>query len=246
MSDDFNFDGQPSRSRGVSMPTNIWDMLSILMLVITVCVAGYFVLIFMNPGSSLNILPPGGRAGQLPTATPTLLQLQPTWTASPTLVLTPTNTPRPTFTPFSTSTPFSLVPPTRTPKPTSTPKAPFTASLSNVESSLVHPEIQCSQWAGIGGTVVDAKNTPVIGIVVVLRGSLDNKLITQQTVSGVNKEYGQSGFEFVIGNAPVATNKTLYVQLVDQSNIPLSDPIYVTTSSECSKNLVLVRFKKTR
>ena len=30
------------------------------------------------------------------------------------------------------------------------------------------------------------------------------------------------------------------------SNIPLSDPIYVTTSSDCAKNLVIVRFKKTR
>jgi hypothetical protein len=36
------------------------------------------------------------------------------------------------------------------------------------------------------------------------------------------------------------------VQLVDQSNLPLSDQIYVTTSTDCAKNLVLVRFKKTR
>jgi len=245
MSDDFNFDGKPTQARGFRAPTNIWDMLSILALILTGCLVLYFGFIFINPISPLNPLPPGGAGSQFPTATPTFIQLEPTWTASPTLFVTPTNTPRPTFTPIPTNTPFSLVPPTRTPKPTSTPKAPFTASISNVESTLIHPDLVCN-WAGIGGTVVDNNGGHVIGTVVVLRGSLNGNLIEQQTVSGINKEYGQSGFEFVLGNAPVATSKTLYVQLVDQSNLPLSDPIYVTTSADCKKNLVLVRFKKTR
>ena len=248
MSDDFNFDGQPSRARsgGVRAPVNIWDMLSILMLFGTLLVVGYFALIFINPDSSLNIFPPSGRGPQLPTLTPTPLQLEPTWTASPTLFVTETSTPRPTFTPLPTSTSFSLVPPTRTPKPTSTPKAPFTASQQQTDSTLIHQDIPACNWAGIGGTVVDNNGSPVIGVVIVLRGSLDGKLVDQTTVSGINKEYGPSGFEFKIGDAPVATNKTLYVQLVDQSNIPLSDPIYVTTSADCTKNLVIVRFKKTR
>lgn len=247
MSDDFNFDGKPTKSRGFSAPTNIWDMLSILMLLITVCLVGYFALIFINPGSSLNFLPPGGGFGgpQLPTPTPTFIQLEPTWTASPTLFVTPTNTLRPTFTPIPTNTPFSLVPPTRTPRPTNTPRAPFTASLSNVDSTLIHPDLGCN-WAGIGGTVVDNNGSHVIGTVVVLRGSLNGTIIEQQTVSGINKEYGQSGFEFVLGNAPVATNKTLTVQLVDQSSLPLSDPIEITTSADCTKNLVLIRFRRTR
>jgi hypothetical protein len=226
---------------------NMWDMLSILVLIITACMVGYFALIFFNPATSLNVLRPGGFAAgpQGPTATPTLLQLEPTWTPTPTLFMTPTNTPRPTFTAIPSSTPFSLVPPTRTPKPTSTPKAPFTASVSQQDSTLYHPDLACN-WAGIGGAVVDAKNSPVIGMVIVLRGSLDGKLIELQTVSGINPEYGPSGFEFVLGNAPIKTDKTLYIQLVDQSNIPLSEKIYVSTSTECTKNLVLVRLKKTR
>jgi hypothetical protein len=245
MSDEFHFDGKPSRARGAAAPMNMWDMLAILVLILTACLVFYFGFIFLNPNSQFNFLPPGGPGSQFPSATPTFIQLQPTWTASPTLFLTPTNTLRPTFTPLPTNTPFSLVPPTRTPRPTNTPKAPFTASLSNVESTVIHPELACN-WAGIGGTVVDNKGSHVIGTVVVLRGSLDGKQIEQQTVSGINKEYGPSGFEFVLGTAPVATNKTLFVQLVDQSNLPLSDPIAVTTSTDCAKNLVLVRFKKTR
>jgi hypothetical protein len=248
MSDDFNFDGKPTRARDAGAAAmNMWDMLSILVLIITACLVGYFALIFFNPDSSLNFLAPGGFVAgpQGPTATPTLIQMEPTWTPSPTLEMTPTNTPRPTFTPIPTSTPFSLVPPTKTPKPTNTPKAPFTASVSQQDSTIYHPDLACN-WAGIGGAVVDEKNSPVIGMVVVLRGSLDGKLIELQTVSGINPEYGPSGFEFVLGNAPIKTDKTLYIQLVDQSSLPLSEKIYISTSTECSKNLVLVRLKKTR
>ena len=224
----------------------VWDILSIAVLALTACIAGYFVLIFFDPNSSLNLLPPGGGPADIPTNTPAPIKLEPTWTASPTLEMTPTNTLPPTWTPIPTNTSFSLVPPTRTPRPSATPKAPFTAiSVQQVESTIIHPEFACN-WAGIGGTVVDANNSHVIGTVVVLRGFLNGNTVDFTTVTGVNKEYGQSGYEFVLGNAPIASNKTLYVQLVDLSGIPLSDKVEITTSADCSKNLVLVRFKKNR
>lgn len=244
MKDDFDFDGKPARPQ--SRPMQMWDMLSILVLILTACIGVYFVYVFITPNSPYNILPPGGLGPKTPTPTAMPLQLQATWTPSPTLQLTPSDTPRPTFTPFFTNTPFSLVPPTKTAKPTSTPKAPFSAgSPTQVDSTLIHPDLTCN-WAGIGGTVVDANNGPVIGTVVVLRGTLNGSTIEQQTVSGINKEYGPSGFEFVLGNAPVASDKTLYIQLVDQQNIPLSDPVQISTSTDCIKNLVMVRFKRNR
>lgn len=231
--------------RKLQSSLEVWDILSLAVLVLTACIAGYFLLIFINPNSSLNVLPPTGRFANTPTVTPAPIKLEPTWTASPTLEMTPTKTPLPTWTPIFTDTPFSLVPPTRTPKPTSTPKAPFTASVQQVDSTIIHPEFGCN-WAGIGGTVVDTNNSDVIGMVVFLRGFLDGKSVDLTTVSGINKEYGQSGYEFVLGNAPVASNKTLYVQLIDQSGIPLSNQVQIVTSADCSKNLVIVRFKKNR
>lgn len=246
MNDDFDFDG--TQSRRSEAPMQVWDILSILVLLLTVCLVGYFALVFINPASQLNFLPPGAApfGNHIPTFTVTPLQMQPTWTPSPTIAVTPSDTPRPTITPLPTNTAFSLVPPTKTPKPSPTPKAPFSApSVTQVESTVIHPDLACS-WAGIGGTVVDANNSPVIGTVVVLRGTLNGSTIEQQTVSGINKEYGPSGFEFVLGSAPVESNKTLYVQLVDQQNIPLSDPVQITTSTDCSKNLVMIRFKKNR
>jgi hypothetical protein len=245
MDDDFDFDGtQNRRSAG---PMQIWDILSVLVLILSVCLVGYFAMIFVNPASSLNIMPPGGGlfGNPAPTVTVTPLQLQPTWTPSPTLELTATDTPRPTITPIPTNTSFSLVPPTKTQRPSPTPRAPFSASVAQVESTVIHPDLACN-WAGIGGTVVDSNNSPVIGTVVVLRGTLNGSTVEQQTVSGINKEYGPSGFEFVLGNAPVASNKTLFVQLVDQQNIPLSDAVQIVTSTECNKNLVMVRFKRNR
>jgi hypothetical protein len=247
MNDEFDFDGTQSRRSSAGAPMEMWDMLSILILILTICLAGYFAFIFISPNSQLNVLPPGGGVfgPQIPTATVTPIQLEATWTPSPTLELTPSDTPRPTFTPFFTSTSFSLVPPTKTLKPTSTPRAPFGATSQQVASTVIHAELACN-WAGIGGTVVDANNSPVIGMVVVLRGTLDGRTTEQQTVSGINKEYGPSGFEFRIGDAPIASDKTLYVQLVDQQNIPLSDKFFVTTSADCAKNLVIVRFKRNR
>jgi hypothetical protein len=245
MNEEFDFDG--TQTRRAEGPMQVWDILSILVLILTVCLVGYFALVFINPASSMNLLPPGGGPfGQaVPSFTVTPLQLQATWTASPTLQVTPSDTPRPTFTPLPTSTSFSLVPPTKTAKPSATPRAPFGGSFTQVDSTVVHPELACN-WAGVGGTVVDANNSPVIGTVVVLRGTLNGNRIEQQTVSGINKEYGPSGFEFVLGTAPVASDKTLYVQLVDQQNIPLSDPVQITTSTDCTKNLVMVRFKRNR
>ena len=104
MNDDFDFDG--TQSRRTSAPMQIWDLLSILVLLLTVCVAGYFALIFINPDSPYNFLPPGQApfSNALPTFTVTPIQLQSTWTPSPTLESTPTDTPRPTLTPLPTST----------------------------------------------------------------------------------------------------------------------------------------------
>lgn len=226
----------------------LWDMLSSVVVLITACVTGYFLLIFINPTSALNPLPPHpGNPFAPPTFTITPLQLQPTWTSSPTIEPTITETPRPTFTPLASPTFFSLVPPTDTPKPTSTPKAPFSATVNAIESVII-PHLQASacNWQGIGGTVEDANSSSIIGMVVRVVGTLNGKSVNLTTVSGVSPDYGKSGFEFMLGTVPVSSRDTLYVQLLDQAGLPLSDNVYIDTFNDCEKNLVLVRFKKTR
>ena len=250
---EFNFDEPEPKPSGFSMPAiGMWDILTIVVLLLAVCLGVYFIMVFLDPGSSVNPLRPA--YFKTPTATITPLQMEPTWTATPTIFLSPTATLLPSITPPATVTPANLVPATETPTPTRTPtltptsKAPFSAASVNAIESEIIPHLLAAgcNWQGVGGTVDDQNNSPIIGITVRLVGTLDGKPVDMFTVSGINLEYGRSGFEFVLGDTPVDSRDTLYVQLLDQAYLPISDKVYIDTFSDCKKNLVLVRFTKNR
>lgn len=249
--DEFNFDEPERKSSGISLPPfSPWDILTVVVLLVTLCIGVYFVSIFIDPGSSRNLLKPYWTA--TPTITPR--QLEATWTPTATVYVPPTETLLPSITPPATFTPANLVPDTatpvstETPTATPTPKALFSASSVNAIESIIIPHLldaSCN-WQGVGGTVDDQNSSPIIGIVVRLAGTLNGKSVELTTVSGISPEYGKSGFEFVLGDTPVNSSDTVYVQLLDQAGLPLSDKVYIDTFSDCKKNLVLVRFKKNR
>jgi len=251
--DEFNFDKPERNTSSFSMPAfGLWDILTIVVLLVTGCLGFYFITIFNDPGSSLNLLKPAYILTPSPTITP--IQLEPTWTPTATVVTPPTETLLPSITPPATNTLANLVPATATPVSTNTPtitptpKALFSVSSVNSIESVIIPHLLnagCS-WQGVGGTVDDQNSSPIIGIVVRLGGTLDGKSVELTTVSGISPEYGKSGFEFVLGDTPVNSRDTIYVQLLDQAGLPLSDRIYIDTFTDCKKNLVLVRFKKNR
>ncbi len=250
MNEDFDFDG--TQAKNAQAPMQMWDMLSILVLILTACLAGYFALVFIDPASKLNPLRPG--AGPLgehpPTLTPTPLQMQPTWTASPTLALTPSDTPRPTFTPFFTDTPFSLVPPTKTPKPTQTQRITFAFSVTvkPIASTIYLPDSGCSYF-GVAGEAVDINNAPYLKGIVKVGGTLGGQTIDPDkhtTVTGVATQFGPAGFEIPLEIAPVNSSNTLWIQLFDTAGVPLSEKKYFNTYSSCEKNLSQVRFKATK
>ena len=249
--DEFNFDEPERKSSGISLPPfSPWDLLTALVLLITLCLGIYFVSIFIDPGSSRNLLKPYWTA--TPTITPR--QLEPTWTPTATVYVPPTATLLPSITPPATLTPANFIPPTVTsestvpPTTTPTPKAPFSVSSVNSIESIIIPhllDVGCN-WQGVGGTVDDQNSSPIIGIVVRLAGSYDGKSVELTTISGISPEYGKSGFEFVLGDTPINSKDKIYVQLLDQAGLPLSEEIRIDTSSDCKENLVLVRFKKNR
>jgi len=240
----YDFNEQPTRRPG-GLRLNPWDILSIVVLLVTACIAGYYVLIFLNPSQPLNPFPPPTPPFQLPTATITAIQLPATWTATNPPFITATDTPPATFTLIPTETSFSLVPPTQTPKPSATPRAPFFGT-ANAYASTVIPhltDLGCA-WQGVGGSVDDASNSPIVGMVVRLVGTYNGDPINLTTVSGVSPDYGKSGFEFTLDTSPINSNKQLYVQLLDQAGLPLADNLYISTYSDCNKNLILILFKK--
>ena len=248
----YDFDEKPAK-RTARTRLNQWDILSIVVLLITVCIAGYFVLIFINPNAPLNPFPPPPTPYRLPTATITPIQLPATWTATnpPILVMTATDTPPATFTLIPTGTSFSLVPPTQTLLPSATQTAQFTATVTYISSTIIHPDLGCN-WLGVGGTITDASGADIFFQQIVLAGSLNSQNVPPSTltVSGVVPAYGRSGFEFNLGTllhlttVPVASTRTLYLYVQNQAGVPVSDNVYINTSSDCSKNLVLVRFRK--
>jgi len=228
-----------------SSKLEVWDMLSIVTLILTVCIGVYFVLIFFFPQSALNPLKPNPiNPYALPTSTITPIQMAATWTVTPSQAVSETPTLLPTFTLAPSATAFSLVTPTITSTATDTPKAPFSAGLPQyIASTIIHPETGCT-WQGIGGTIVDASNADVLRMTVSLSGTYDGKPKNELTVSSIAPAYGKSGYEFFLGKVPLSSQGDLYLQLLDQSGLPLSKKVFVDTFNDCSKNLVLVRFKK--
>ncbi len=237
-----NYDYESSAA-GQGSKLEIWDMLSILTLVLTLCIGVYYVAVFLSPQSALNPLQPQAAGNLPPTPTLTPIQLAATWTITPTLVVTETPTLLPTSTLIPSSTPLSLITPTITVTPTATPKAPFSANTTYIASAIIHQEEGCN-WQGIGGTVVDANGADILRMTIRLNGKYDGKPKTDLTVSSIAPAYGKSGYEFFLGTVPISSKGELSLQLFDQAGVPLSDNIYIDTFNDCTKNLALVRFKK--
>jgi hypothetical protein len=228
----------------------IWNILTILILLLACYLTYYFTAIFIDPNGSYNPFPPQSLPTlyQTPTLTPTLILLQPTWTP------TQTNTPLPTRTKALTWTAVPLVAtPTETLEPTlagtptitSTPM-PASEVITYQPSTSIHTDLACN-WMGVGGKVLDANAKPLLYQTVQLGGTLSGTPINYLVLSGGNPVYGTSGFEFnKLADKPTASTQTLWIQLFDNNGKPLTDKIFFDTVDDCAKNLVMIVFTKTR
>jgi len=258
-----NFDMQTEKR---SPNPILWNIATIVVLIGTLALGILFLNVFINPDSNLNPFPPRPAPTllQFPTATITPLHLPATWTPSPTIQPSETPTPRPTYTLEPTFTPFYLTPlrgtptqteiptitftptqtevvtPTTSPSPTG---MPFAAAVDYMASTTYHADAGCN-WMGVAGQVVDKNNSPILHLTIHLGGAVGDQAVDYLSLSGTASTYGQSGFEFVLGNKPAASTQTLWIQLLDQQNLPFTDKIYLDTFEDCAKNLIMVRFKK--
>lgn len=233
-----------------SFSIDMLDIFSILLLISAACLGAYFLLVFVSPYTVLNPLPPNTPVPPIviPSATITPQQLGELWTPTPTIQPTITPTSRATFTSIPTSTSFSIYTETFTPEPstaTATPEMPFEATVQLIDSKIIHPDTNCN-WLGVGGTVEDMNKSQLWGAQVRVQGTLVGSTVDLFTISGTHPVYGQSGFEFVLADAPLPSDNTLFIRLFDQAGLPLSDEIRFSTSAECEKNLVLIRFRQVR
>jgi hypothetical protein len=235
-----------------------WNVLTILVLLGTGILVAVFFLIYTNPNIPLNPYPPHSSLAQVLTIVPTnadtivptitiaVTVFPPTWTTTPTLLPTFTSTPRPT-TILATGTPINRTPATVTLTPTDRPNMPFVilGTPVAVASTITHPGSDC-KWMGVGGQALDMQDAAIVGTTIELGGWLGTDYVDMLSLTGTALQYGTAGYEFTLSDHPIATLKTLWVQLLDQAGLPLSNRVYFTTYDDCTKNLILITFKQVR
>lgn len=247
----------------------IWNILTVIVVLMTVCVCIVIGLLMINPQISFNPYPPPTLPveAEFPTATPTPKSvLPPTWTPAPTLFATPTPIPTNTLVPTNTETavdtalPPEVSPTSETPsegEPTSTPVI-ATASPTPSEgmpfvlhpgdpvaiNNIGHQELGC-KWMGVGGRAFDLTGAPVEqGLFIQLGGTVGGETVEMLGMLGMVATYGPGSYEFVLGDAPAESTQLLWVQLLDQAMLPLSNKIYFDTFADCEKNLILINFNQ--
>ncbi|MFZ3079319.1 MAG: hypothetical protein WA109_06505 [Bellilinea sp.] len=234
------------------MRENYWNALTVVALLTTLAVVVLLLVIFNNPAVGVNPYPPPAKVGEIVplSASETPTSLPPTWTPiiEPTLpaIDPPTAVPSPTTAVLIVAgTPAAAQSPLPTSETTKPGKFAFglQAEPQGISASLYEPTRGCA-WMGVAGRVFDIQNRPVKGIRVAINGWLGNRSIKLLSLTGTALQYGLSGYEFTLADAPRATVGQLTIQLFDQSDLPLSDLIVLDTYVECERNLILVDFKQ--
>jgi hypothetical protein len=245
----YSYSEPPPRNRA----SIVWSCLTILVLLGVLVVTCVFLVIFTDPYSFLNPFPPPTpRASPgLPTFTPTtaMILLPPSWTPTLAPTLPASETPTPTETLPPTPTPITI-----TPSPTNTLPPPSGGYPYEVRTgspraipNIYHPELECN-WMGVGGQVVDMSDAPVTGLIIRLGGRAPGISVQENTytLTGVALNYGRSGYEFKLADAPVTSREALWVQLLNQAGVPLSEQVFFDTFESCEQNLILIDFKQVR
>ena len=150
---------QPSLSRNIKRPGGFLNLLSGIFAAGTIVVGLFFAIIFINPQSRLNPLPPTAMPAPFLTYTPSSTPkpvLPPTWTPT----ISPTDTP--TSTPIPTDTPMSKV--ENSPAPTADLESGVTFGKQDgsptSEADTVHTDAVCN-WLGVAGQIYDMDGIPI-------------------------------------------------------------------------------------
>lgn len=227
----------------------VWNILTILVLFITLIIAISVVTLFINPYIGFNPFPPPTLPVRmmLDTATPTPKNvLPPTWTPMIQPTSTPTNIPEPTFTPEVLEDSSVVIEETEIEILGDMPVVLHEGSPQYIPSTSFHPDLGCN-WLGVAGQVIDVDGAPVLGLIIEVGGLLDGKRIGNPTLlqaTGLATAYGDAGFEVKLADEPIASEGTLWIQVLDQAGLPLSAKISFDTFQDCERNLIVIYFKQ--
>jgi len=227
----------------------VLNLVSFVFLLASLVLGGAYGVILINPQVSFNPYPP-------PTLPATVGP--PTVTNTPAIYL-PTEIPRsPTARPLPTTAPTATLtpPPEETLTPTATETVDLTppatvqagAQFELQPGSPTHTaHVEGCSVMGVGGRVFDTQSAPIIGLAVRMGGELgglDIGTLDSLTGSATNL-FGFGGYYFDLGDTPIASQNTLWIQVVDASSgFELSQQVFLSTFASCDQNLVLVNFRQ--
>ncbi|MBN1537294.1 MAG: hypothetical protein JW908_11225 [Anaerolineales bacterium] len=242
--DSFEFSDQRPARNIINVLVNI---LTVFVLIGTLCNGGIMASIFLNPYSGFNPFPPPTLPSVMvmPSLTPTAVQvLPPTWTPIPSATPLPSNTPlpeQPTVTPMPVYT--ASITPTNPPAD-AMPFALNAGSPVAISSVAFHPEAGCN-WMGIAGQVLNMSGAPVsTGVIIRVSGELGGVKKDITSLTGTARQYGEAGYEIVLGTTPIESRNSLWVQLLDQAGLPMSPRVVFDTYASCDQNLIFITFKQ--
>jgi hypothetical protein len=229
--------------RGINIGRLIINLLTVGFLLGAFGLGAAYAMIFVNPQAGLNPYPP-------PTLPPTIGPPTPTNTPAIRLPteIPPSATPRPL--------PSALPTATETPLPTEaadvTQPAPATAEagaqfeLQTGSPTYTSDPMGC-EIMEVAGVVYDADGNAILGLALRMGGELAGAPFGPiDTLSGSAADrFGFGGYSFELSDTPVASEETLWIQIIEASSgLPLSEQFRLTTRSTCTENLILVNWKQ--
>lgn len=249
--DTYEISDSQESDRGKKSPDLIWNVLTILVFVSILCIISVFFFIFVNPYSGINPFPPPTLNTTVapPTVTVTpRFTLIPSWTPTNAMVEI-TDTPEPINSPAITNTPsegVAVMEVTLIPPPGGFSFVPRQGSPSEIDGASFHPDAGCN-WSGVAGQATSLNGESVQGLFVQLGGAMPGgDPVNNLAMTGLAPQYGAGGFEITLADKVFASSSDLWIQLLDQQNLPLSDRVYFNTFDDCQKNLIIIYFDQVK
>lgn len=209
-----------------SLLDSIFNFLTTLVLLTTIFLGGIFAAIYFDPQIFFNPFPPTDPVNPPPPSAPTNTEVF----VPPPPTQTPTSAPSPS--PTATQ---PMASPSPTPLPLSKQQGTpaFTQNFMN--------DLAC-EWAGIAGQVLPSADQSGADPWIHLVGEYDGVPLDFISLPGSAPGYGAGGYEFTLGNRPVASEGLIWIQLEDPLGNPMAEKVSITTSGECSENLIMVNW----
>lgn len=208
-----------------------------------------YAMIFINPQAGLNPYPPPTLPPTVGPPTPTntpAIRLPTEIPPSPTPRDLPTPLPNATEAPQPTEAPTAAETPSPEPSPPSTAEANAQFNVQEGSPTYTSDPLGCEVME-VAGVVYNAGGGPIIGLALRMGGELAGAPYGPiDTLSGSAADrFGFGGYSFELSDAPVASEETLWIQLIDASSgLPLSDQFFITTRETCNENLILINWKQ--